>query len=55
MRNLDPKGLLQLTKRDENLIRNTITLEIIKALVDKYPNDMGLGSEVRRVIKSFKN
>lgn len=54
MRNLDPKNLLKLNIREENHIKDVITIEIIKSLVKKHPNDMELGSKVRQVINSTK-
>ena len=51
MQNLDPNNLLKMGKELENVV----TIEVIKELVKKYPNDMELGSMVRKVINSLTN
>jgi len=54
MQNLDPKNLLKMNKEDK-ILEGVVTIEVIKELVKKYPNDMDLGSKVRKIIKSLKD
>lgn len=53
MQNLDPKNLLKMNKEDK-VLESVVTIEVIRELVKKYPNDMDLGSKVRKVINSIK-
>jgi len=53
MQNLDPQNLLKMGK-DDKVLRDVVTIEVIKELVKKYPNDMELGSLVRKIITNQK-
>ena len=58
MQNLDPKNLLKMEKdrvSGDGLLIDVVTIEVIKELVKKYPNDMELGSMVRKIINSLTN
>lgn len=56
MLNLDPKDLLLMdTKNVINPKKKDITLDDVIKLVAKYPNDMDLGRELRRLIESSKD
>ena len=52
MKNLDPKDLLKMSK-DNQILEDVVTIEVIKELVKKYPNDIELGSKVRKIINSL--
>lgn len=51
MSNLDPKDLL---KMDKEVNTSKIDIDVIVKLVNKYPNDMDLGREIRKVINSLE-
>ena len=51
MINLDPNNLLTMDKEEK---KPDITIEYIKELVKKYPNDMDLGVNIRKLINSIK-
>lgn len=53
MQNLDPQNLLKMGK-DDKVLRDVVTIEVIKELVKKYPNDMELGSLVGKIITNQK-
>lgn len=54
MQNLDPKNLLKMEKETE-VLESVVNIETIIEMVRAYPNDMELGSKIRKLINSIKD